>query len=186
VERKKVTRSCGGFVWRWGTDNGQEWFGIEYPFENGGVLMKTPFLIGRMIFGGFFLYNGINHFRQRNAMQQAAKSKNVPMPDLAVDLTGAAMIAGGTSILLGVKPKLGAAAIAGFLAGVSPIMHNFWKDEQPEQRMNNMINFGKNMALLGGAMTLMAVEEPWPLSAPVAQPSRLKRVLKFARQKVAA
>jgi uncharacterized membrane protein YphA (DoxX/SURF4 family) len=148
--------------------------------------MKTPFLIGRLIFGGFFLYSGIHHFTERKNMIEAAKSKNVPMPDLAVDLTGAAMVAGGASILLGVKPRLGTAAIAGFLAGVSPIMHNFWKDEEPEQRMNNMVNFTKNMALLGGAVALMGVEEPWPVSAPVEKPSRMKRVLRFARNKVAA
>jgi uncharacterized membrane protein YphA (DoxX/SURF4 family) len=148
--------------------------------------MKTPFLIGRLIFGGFFLYSGIHHFTERKNMIEAAKSKNVPMPDLAVDLTGAAMVAGGASILLGVKPRLGTAAIAGFLAGVSPIMHNFWKDEEPEQRMNNMVNFTKNMALLGGAVALMGVEEPWPVSAPVEKPSRMKRVLRFARNEVAA
>jgi putative oxidoreductase len=148
--------------------------------------MKTPFLVGRLIFGGYFLYSGIHHFTERKAMIEATKSKNVPMPDLAVDLTGAAMVAGGASILLGVKPKLGTAAIAGFLAGVSPIMHNFWQHEDPEQRMNDMINFTKNMALLGGAMALMGVEEPWPVSAPVAQPGRMQRLLKFGRDKIAA
>ncbi len=30
-----------------------------------------------------------------------------------------------------------------------------------------MINFSKNMALLGGALALMGVEEPWPASVPV-------------------
>jgi putative oxidoreductase len=79
------------------------------------------------------------------------------------------LIAGGTSILLGVKPKLGTAAIAGFLAGVSPVMHNFWSMEEPQQRMNEMINFSKNMALLGSALTLMGVDEPWPVSLPISQ-----------------
>ena len=148
--------------------------------------MKTPFLISRLIFGGYFLYSGIHHFTQRRAMREAAQSKNVPMADLAVDLTGAAMVAGGTSILLGVKPKLGTAAIAGFLLGVSPIMHDFWKEEEPEQRMNQMINFTKNMALAGGAMALMAIEEPWPVSTPVEKRSRLQRVFRLARNKVAA
>jgi len=148
--------------------------------------MKTPFLIGRLIFGGYFLYSGIHHFTERKVMIEATKSKKVPMPDLAVDLTGAAMVAGGASILLGVKPKLGTAAIAGFLAGVSPIMHNFWQSADPEQRMNDMINFTKNMALLGGAVALMGVEEPWPVSAPVAQPTRMQRLLKFGRDKIAA
>ena len=29
--------------------------------------MKPLLLIGRILFGGFFLYNGINHFRQHDA-----------------------------------------------------------------------------------------------------------------------
>src|SRR5207249_8578418 len=105
--------------------------------------------------------------------------------DVAVRATGAALIAGGTSILLGIKPKLGATAIIGFLAGVSPVMHDFWNHEQPEARMNDMINFTKNMALVGGAMALMGVEEPWPASVPVQESTR-KRVKRFLRESIAA
>ena len=131
--------------------------------------MKAPFVLGRFLFGGFFLYSGINHFRQREAMTQYVKSKNVPTPDVAVMATGAALTIGGASLLLGIKPKLGAAAVAGFLAGVSPIMHDFWTQQDPQQHQMEMIQFSKNMALLGGALALMSVEEPWPASVPVAQ-----------------
>ena len=148
--------------------------------------MKAPFLIGRLVFGGFFLYSGINHFLNRKPIAQYAKSKNVPLADLAVPGTGAAMIIGGASILAGVKPKLGALAIIGFLAGVSPMIHDFWKHEDPNQRQAEMINFTKNMALLGAALALMGVEEPWPVSVPVAQPDAFERVRKFARRKMAA
>ena len=131
--------------------------------------MKVPFLLGRLIFGGFFVYNGINHLKERKSLAQYAQSKDVPQAEAAVVASGVALIAGGTSILLGVKPKYGAAAIAGFLLGVSPVMHNFWKVEDPAQRMNDMINFSKNLALLGGALALMGVEEPWPASVPIGQ-----------------
>jgi len=134
--------------------------------------MKVPFMIGRLLFGGFFLYSGINHFKQREGMSQYAKGKHVPMPDVAVVASGAALIVGGASLLLGIKPKIGAAAVVGFLAGVSPVMHNFWKQEDPQQRQTEMIQFSKNMALLGGALALMGVEEPWPASVPVAQPEQ--------------
>lgn len=95
--------------------------------------MKAPFLLGRMIFGGFFLYNGIHHFQERKMMAQYTQSKGVPaaLSETAVVATGAALIAGGASILSGVKPKWGAMAILGFLGGVSPIMHDFWKHEDP-------------------------------------------------------
>jgi putative oxidoreductase len=146
--------------------------------------MKIPFLIGRVVFGGFFLYNGINHFRNRQGLSQYAGAKGVPMPEVAVPVSGALLIAGGASMLLGVKPKLGAAALIGFLAGASPWMHDFWRAEDPGQRMNDMIHFSKNLALLGSALTMMGVEEPWPASLPVARPGRLERLRRLAREAV--
>ena len=143
--------------------------------------MKAPFLLGRLIFGGFFIQAGIHHLMERETMAQYAGAKNVPMPDIAVTATGVALTIGGASIMLGVKPKLGTLAIIGFLAGVSPIMHDFWKVEDPHQRQNEMINFMKNMAMLGGALALMGVEEPWPASLPVGRRGMLQRLRSFAR-----
>ena len=148
--------------------------------------MKVPFLFGRMLLGGFFVYNGIHHFSEHKTLSQYAGQKKVPAPDAAVAVSGGLLLLGGTSILLGVKPKLGAAAIIGFLAGVSPIMHDFWRAEDPNQRINDMINFSKNIALLGGALALAGVEEPWPASVPVAQPSTAERLRAFLRNRVAA
>ncbi|HEY6938178.1 MAG TPA: DoxX family protein [Terriglobales bacterium] len=148
--------------------------------------MKAPFLLGRLVFGGFFLYSGIHHFLDRKMLSQYAAAKKVPLPDVAVMASGAMMILGGASILSGVKPKWGALAIMGFLAGVSPTIHDFWSHQDPNQRQAEMVNFTKNLALLGGALALMGVEEPWPASVPVAQPDALERARRFARRKVAA
>ena len=144
--------------------------------------MKAAFLLGRLIFGGFFLYSGINHFKQRKTMAQYAAMKNIPVPDLAVTASGAVLIVGGASILLGIKPKLGALAIGSFLAGVSPAMHDFWKAEDPTQRQNDEINFMKNLAMLGATLALLGMEEPWPVSMPIGQPKPLERVRRFARE----
>ena len=147
--------------------------------------MKAAFLLGRVVLGGFFLYNGIHHFTARKMMAGYAQSKGVPLPDVAVTVTGAALVMGGASLLLGVKPKLGAVAILGFLAGVSPVMHDFWNEEDPQQRQTNLIHFSKNMALVGAALALMGVEEPWPASLPVGQPRQTRR-LKLVRRGAAA
>ena len=144
--------------------------------------MKAPFLIGRILFGGYFLYSGINHLKNREEMAPYAESKGVPKGNVAVALTGIPLIIGGASLLLGIKPKLGAIAILGFLAGVSPIMHDFWRQEDPNQRQNEMINFMKNAALAGGALALMGVEEPWEASVPAGQHTLGKRLRKAARQ----
>ena len=147
--------------------------------------MRIPFLLGRLLFGGYFISAGINHFRQADQLSQYAASKHVPKPDLAVRVTGTILITGGTSILLGIKPKLGTTVIIGFLAGVSPIMHDFWRQQQPEQRMNDKVNFTKNLALAGGAVALMGVEEPWPASLSVTKRKPMHRVKQLLR-KVAA
>jgi putative oxidoreductase len=138
--------------------------------------MKPLFLIGRIIFGGYFIYNGINHIRNLEPMSQYAGSKKVPMPKAAVAASGGLILAGGASVLLGVKPKYGAAALIGFLAAVSPTMHDFWSVEDPGQRMMQTINFTKNMALLGAALALMSVEEPWPASVAHERPTVMERV----------
>jgi putative oxidoreductase len=144
--------------------------------------MKAPFLIGRMLFGGYFLYNGINHLKNRHQMVPYVEAKGVPAPKISVIASGIPLIIGGASVLLGVKPKLGAAAIIGFLAGVSPIMHDFWRNEDSNERQRNMRSFMTNMALAGGALALAGVEEPWEASVPVGHPGIGKRVKKLARR----
>ena len=72
----------------------------------------------------------------------------------------------GASLLLGVKPEWRALTLLGFLAGVSAITHDFCNSEDPEERMQNL-NFLKNTALAGGALALMAIDEPWQASIPV-------------------
>ena len=133
--------------------------------------MKIPFLIGRMMFGGFFIYSGINHLVNRKQMAEYTRAKNVPMAEAAVITTGVMMLAGGTSVVLGIKPKLGTLAILGFLGSVSPVMHDFWRAEDPNQRQADMAHFAKNLAMVGASLALMGVEEPWPVSVPVAQPT---------------
>ncbi len=126
--------------------------------------MKAAFLIGRFVFGGFFLYNGINHFKQQKVLAQYAGAKSVPNPEAAVTASGVALTLGGASVILGVQPKLGTLAIIAFLAAASPMMHDFWTAEDPQRRQNDLIHFSKNIALLGAALALAGVEEPWPIS----------------------
>lgn len=120
-------------------------------------------LAGRLIFGGFFLYNGINHFIHKDQLVPYASAKKVPVPQAAVLGSGALLVASGVSVILGLKPKLGALGLIAFLACVSPAMHNFWEHEDPGQRQNDMIHFSKNMALLGAALALDGMKK-WPHS----------------------
>jgi putative oxidoreductase len=124
--------------------------------------MNAVLLVARLIFGGYFLYSGINHFTQHQ--QMAAYAAQHGVPGFLVSVSGAIIIVGGLHVLLGVMPRLGLLLIVGFLVPVSIVMHPFWSVADPAARMQQMIQFSKNIALIGGALGLMAVPVPWAYS----------------------
>jgi len=134
--------------------------------------MAALFLLGRVIFGGFFAYNGINHFLQQRTMSDYAASKGVPAPDAAVEASGALLLAGGISVVAGMMPRQGLAAIVAFLVPVSFKMHRFWEESDPAKRLVEMTNFSKNLALAGAALAMMQIDEPWPISVDEAKADR--------------
>jgi uncharacterized membrane protein YphA (DoxX/SURF4 family) len=71
---------------------------------------------------------------------------------------------GGLSVLTGTKPRLGLAAIIGFLVPVTLQIHRFWDVKDQKTRMSETVNFMKNAAIAGAALMLMQVPEPWPAS----------------------
>ena len=131
--------------------------------------MRALFMLGRGIFGGFFAYNGINQLQNLKQMSQYAGSKGVPAPEVAVPASAALLLAGGLSILAGAKPKQGLAAVVGFLIPVTLQMHRFWEVQEPDKRMTEMIHFSKNMALVGAALMMLQIPEPWPDSVDAAR-----------------
>ena len=135
--------------------------------------MRALFLAGRAIFGGFFAYNGVNHFQNKKMMAAYAESKGVPATaaEAAIPATGAMLLAGGLSIMAGASPRQGLATVIGFLIPVTLQMHRFWEAEDPQERMNEMIQFSKNLALVGAAMMLLQIPEPWPISIDEARAS---------------
>lgn len=126
--------------------------------------MEVLFLIGRIIVGVYYIFNAFNHFGNLNMMSGYAQSKGVPAPKVAVIVTGLLLLIGGVTILLGFYPTIGVAALVIFFVGVTPVMHNFWAIEDQQMRMVEMVNFMKNLALLGSALMFLAIPQPWPFS----------------------
>jgi uncharacterized membrane protein YphA (DoxX/SURF4 family) len=126
--------------------------------------MEYLFLIGRILYAFVFLASGINHLRNSGPMAGYAASKGVPAPRLAILGTGVLMLLGGLSIALGIQPTWGIILISVFLIPTTVMMHNFWADTDPMARLNNLINFQKNAAMLGAAWVMLMVPQPWVLS----------------------
>ena len=121
-------------------------------------------LIGRILYGGFFLISGVNHFAKSSSYKQYVSSKGIPAPGLAVLGSGLLILLGGLSVLLGIWPYVGLLLIASFLVGTTSAMHAFWKASEPMAKMMDQINFMKNIALLGAAFAMVAIPQPWPLT----------------------
>ncbi len=126
--------------------------------------MEWAFLVGRIIVGVFWLFNAFNHFAQGKIMIPYAKSKGVPLAEIAVPGTGLLLLIGGLSFLTGLYPTIGIAALVLFLVPTTFIMHNFWAVQDPQMKMAEMVNFNKNLALLGFLLMSLLLPQPWPFS----------------------
>jgi uncharacterized membrane protein YphA (DoxX/SURF4 family) len=140
---------------------------MSMPHGNRGLRREAHveylFLLGRILYGGFFINAGINHFRHLSMMSSFAGMKGVPAPKAGVAVSGLLILVGGASVLLGVQPVWGIVCIALFLVPVTLMMHNFWTETDQMSRINQRVNFEKNVALLGAGLMMVLMPQPWPL-----------------------
>lgn len=113
-------------------------------------------LVGRIAFGGFLAFSGLNHFTNAGQMSQYAEAKGVPLPSFGVVATGVMLIGGGLGIVLGAFPVLAAGALAVFFVGVTPLMHDFWAVPD-DQQQDEMTQFTKNAELFGASLVFLAL-----------------------------
>ncbi|MGB9773187.1 MAG: DoxX family protein [Bacteroidota bacterium] len=126
--------------------------------------MEIIFLLARIVLGLYYLFNASNHFFQYKMMAGYAASKGVPAAEGAVIISGILLLIGGASIITGYKPTIGVIALVIFFLPVTFIMHNFWAVSDQMQRMGEMVNFLKNIALMASAVMFLSIPQPWPLS----------------------
>ena len=128
------------------------------------TLTSAVVFTGRLLFAAIFLIAAPNNFSHQTIAYAAAQG--VPLASLAVPLSGILALAGGLSILLGYRARLGAWLLVLFLVGVTPTMHNFWAVKDPMMAQMQMIMFLKNLSMLGGALLISQLGAgPWSLDA---------------------
>lgn len=119
--------------------------------------MDVLVLIGRIFFAALFLGSALGHLTRTKAMASYAASRGVPAAVPATFGSGALLLVGGLSVLLGVWADLGALLIVVFLVPTALLMHAFWKESDAQARQLEMIQFQKDMALAGAALMLLAL-----------------------------
>ena len=123
--------------------------------------MRYVVLLGRVCYAAIFLLAPMAHFSPQTVSY--ATQQGVPMAKLLVPLSGLVALAGGLSVLLGYKTRIGAWLLVLFLVPVTFSMHNFWAMTDPMMVQIQQAMFFKNVALLGAALSLTHFG-PGPLS----------------------
>jgi putative oxidoreductase len=119
--------------------------------------MAALFLVGRIIFGGYFLYNAYGHFKNLAGMTAYVQSKGISRAKAAVIVGGVMLAIGGLSIILGLFIVLGMWLLVLFLIPVTFKMHAFWKETEPMAKMSETVQFTKNLALIGSLLMISSL-----------------------------
>jgi putative oxidoreductase len=125
---------------------------ISNGVETKSFFQGAVVVLGRFFFALIFLVAAPNHFTRQTIAFSA--SQGVPWASIAVPLSGVLAIAGGLSILLGYRARLGAWLIVLFLIPVTLMLHKFWLVQDPMMAQIQMILFMKNVSMLGAALLL--------------------------------
>lgn len=67
------------------------------------------------------------------------------------------MLFGGCTTIFGVWMSAGGIVLAVALVVFAFVLHNYWAATDPAQRMDDRVNFYKNLALAGASLMLAAM-----------------------------
>lgn len=108
--------------------------------------------LGRALFAAVFVIAAAGHFTQ--GVIRYAASEGVPFATALVPASGVLALAGGLSVGIGYKTRVGALLLIVFLVPVTFWMHDFWNVADESVRLVQRVMFLKNASMLGGAFLL--------------------------------
>ncbi|WP_254544720.1 DoxX family protein [Halomarina pelagica] len=114
-----------------------------------------PSLLSRILIGGALGYTALKNFRQLDGQIAYAESKGVPYAEMLVPFSSGLLAIGSLGVILWRVPIVATGAIASFLLGVTPIMHDFWNEDDEQQRQVEMYQFVKNVVILGAIIEFL-------------------------------
>lgn len=112
-------------------------------------------LAGRILLAVIFLISGFGKIGGFEGTAGYIASKGLPMPQVVTALTILVELGGGLLLAIGYKARWAALALGIFTLLAAIIFHDFWAAEAA-QKMNQQINFLKNLAITGGMLMVFA------------------------------
>jgi putative oxidoreductase len=119
-------------------------------------LKSSGLLTGRVLLSAIFILSGTMKIMNWSKTAEHMESEGMIAVPFLLFMAIVFEIGGGLSVLLGCWTRLGAAALIIFLIPATLIFHDFWTFEGAAREMQ-MQNFLKNLTIMGGLATLIAV-----------------------------
>ena len=127
------------------------------------VQVRSMTVAGRVLLTLIFFVAAAGKLLDFSGTAQHLASKGVPLASVALAVAIALEIGGALLLLVGLHARLGALLLILFLIPTSLVMHGFWSLEG-NARIAEMLQFLKNMAILGGLLLVGAYGAgPWSL-----------------------
>ena len=96
------------------------------------------------------------HFLQTDLLVKITESKGLPAARALVLGSGVVQVVAATMVVLGLWADLGGVVLFVFLLLTAFLVHNFWQEADPQQKMLEQIHFNKDVSLAGAALFLAA------------------------------
>lgn len=112
-------------------------------------------LLGRLLMAALFLPAGIGKISGFQGTVGYIASVGLPLPSVAAVLALLVEIVGGIALILGAGTRVAALALAVFTLVASFFFHAYWSVPAAQQMVQQLLFF-KNIAIVGGLLTLFA------------------------------
>lgn len=112
-------------------------------------------LIGRFLIAAIFAVSGIGKLTDLAGTTAHMSQAGIPYADTLALIAGVAEVLGALSLAAGFLTRIGSVGLILFMIPATLIFHAFWNYEGAA-RMPQMINFMKNLAIIGGLCCLFA------------------------------
>jgi putative oxidoreductase len=110
-------------------------------------LRKYLLPLARLLMSSLFIWDGVEQLRNPSATADYFESVNIPVPGVAVWVSIVILLLGGAMLLVGVKARWAAAALALFCLFTAFAVH---------LPASDMLNFYKNLVMAGGFFYVIA------------------------------
>lgn len=113
--------------------------------------------IGRFLLSLIFIMSGIGKLFDWSGTAAYMRSEGMVAVPFFLIMAVLFEVLGGLSLLLGFKARWGALALIVFLIPTTLIFHDFWTYGDPQMRQLQMINFMKNLSIMGGLFLVFSL-----------------------------